>query len=51
MQKLKQAMRGRKVKGVRFHSDQGSIYTTKEFQAYVKEKGIITSMFGRGKLL
>ncbi|ETT83471.1 hypothetical protein C174_04583 [Bacillus mycoides FSL H7-687] len=37
-------MRGRKVKDVLLHSDQGSIYTMKEFQAYAKEKGIITSM-------
>ncbi|PYE87792.1 transposase InsO family protein [Bacillus sp. 196mf] len=40
---LKQAMRGRKVKDVFLHSDQGSIYTAKEFQAYAKENGIITS--------
>ena len=44
MKTLKQAMRGRKVKDVLLHSDQGSIYTAKEFQAYAKENGIITSM-------
>ena len=49
METLKKAMRGRKVKDVILHSDQGSIYTAKEFQAYAKEKGIITSMFRRGK--
>ena len=36
MKTLKQAMRGRKVKDVLLHSDQGSIYTAKEFQAYAK---------------
>lgn len=41
-------MRGRKVKDVLLHSDQGSIYTVKEFQAYAKENGIITSMSRRG---
>ncbi len=41
-------MRGRKVKGVLLHSDQGSIYTAKEFQAYAKENGIVTSMSRRG---
>ncbi|MGR5952010.1 IS3 family transposase [Bacillus paranthracis] len=48
MKTLKQAMRGRKVKDVLLHSDQGSIYTAKEFQAYAKENGIITSMSRRG---
>ncbi|TKH70422.1 transposase family protein, partial [Bacillus cereus] len=37
---LKQAMRGRKVKDVLLHSDQGSIYTAKKFQAYAKENGM-----------
>ena len=32
MKTLKQAMRGRKVKGVLLHSDQGSIYTAKNFK-------------------
>ena len=40
MKRLKQAMRGRKVKDVLLHSDQGSIYTAKEFQASAKENGI-----------
>ncbi|WP_241138709.1 IS3 family transposase [Bacillus mycoides] len=48
MKTLKQAMRGRKVKDVILHSDQGSIYTAKEFQAYAKENSIITSMSRRG---
>ncbi|HDR8152384.1 TPA: IS3 family transposase [Bacillus cereus] len=48
MKTLKQAMRGRKVKDVLLHSDQGSIYTAKEFQAYAKENDIITSMSRRG---
>ena len=48
MKTLKQAMRGRKVKDVLLHSDQGSIYTAKEFQAYAKENGMITSMSRRG---
>ncbi|QIW22678.1 DDE-type integrase/transposase/recombinase [Bacillus thuringiensis serovar andalousiensis] len=30
------------------HSDQGNIYTVKQFQMYTKEKGIITSMFRKG---
>ncbi|EJR53040.1 hypothetical protein IIO_06057 [Bacillus cereus VD115] len=37
MKTLKQAMGGQKVKDVILHSDQGSIYTAKEFQAYTKE--------------
>ncbi len=45
MKTLKQAMRGRKVKDVILHSDQGSIYTAKEFQAYSKRNG---SMSRRG---
>ncbi len=48
MKTLKQAMRGRKVKDILLHSDQGSIYTAKEFQAYAKENGMITSMSRRG---
>lgn len=48
MKTLKQAMGGQKVKDVILHSDQGSIYTAKEFQAYIKEKGNITSMSRRG---
>lgn len=36
MKTLKQAMRKRKAKDVILHSDQGSIYTAKEFQAYAK---------------
>lgn len=48
MKTVKQAMRGRKVKEVTLHSDQGSIYTTKEFQAYTKQNGIITSMSRKG---
>ncbi|PER16169.1 IS3 family transposase, partial [Bacillus cereus] len=48
MKTLKQAMRGRKVKDILLHSDQGSIYTAKEFQAYAIENGIITSMSQRG---
>ena len=48
MRTVKQAMRGRKVKDVTLHSDQGSIYTAKEFQAYVKQNGIITSMSRKG---
>ncbi|EJP81895.1 hypothetical protein IC1_06059 [Bacillus cereus VD022] len=48
MKTLKQAMRGRKIKDVLLHSDQGSIYTAKEFQAYAKQNGIITSMSRKG---
>ncbi len=48
MKTVKQAMRGRKVKGVILHSDQGSIYTAKEFQAYAKQNCIITSMSQKG---
>lgn len=44
MKTVKQAMRGRKIKDVILHSDQGSIYTKKKFQAYAKQNGIITSM-------
>ena len=47
MKTLKQAMRGRKVK-VSFFTRIGSIYTAKEFQAYAKENGIITSMSRKG---
>lgn len=48
MKTLKQAMRGRKVKNVLLHSDKGSIYTTKKFQAYAKENEIITSIPRKG---
>ena len=47
MKTLKQAMRGRKVKGVLLHSDQGSIYTAKNFKRTPKN-GIITSMSRKG---
>ncbi|MEH7645065.1 IS3 family transposase, partial [Bacillus toyonensis] len=30
------------------HSDQGKVYTSKQFQTYAKEKGIITSMSRTG---
>jgi transposase InsO family protein len=45
---LEQAVKGRDLSGVILHSDQGSIYTSKEFQIYAKEKGIITSMSRKG---
>jgi len=48
MKKVKQTMRERKVKDVILHSDQGSIYAAKEFQAYAKQNGIITSMSRKG---
>ncbi len=44
MKTLKQAIQGIKIKIVTLHSYQGNIYTAKEFQAYAKEKGTITSM-------
>ncbi|XLG19775.1 Hypothetical protein ACI5QN_03177 [Bacillus cereus] len=44
MKIVKQAMRGRKVKDVILYTDQGSVYTAKEFQSYAKQNGIITSM-------
>ena len=46
MKTLKQAMRGRKVKGVLLHSDRGSIYTAEKRTP--KENGIITSMSRKG---
>ncbi len=48
MKTVKQAMKGRKVKDVLLHSDQESIYTAKEFQAYAKQNGITTSMSRKG---
>ncbi len=48
MKTVKQAMRGRKVKNLTLHSDQGSIYTAKEFQAYAKQNCIITCMSRKG---
>jgi transposase InsO family protein len=45
---LKQAIRKRNAKSVILHSDQGSIYTSKEFQMYAEENGIITSMSRKG---
>lgn len=41
-------MKGRKVEGVILHSDEGNIYTSKEFQMYAKGKGIITSISRKG---
>ena len=48
MKIVKQAMRGRKVKDVILYTDQGSVYTTKEFQSYAKQNGIITSISRKG---
>jgi transposase InsO family protein len=45
---LKEAIEGRKVKGVILHSDQGSQYTSYAFQNLAKENGIITSMSRKG---
>lgn len=48
MKIVKQAMRGRKVKDVILYTDQGSVYTAKEFQSYAKQNGIITSISRKG---
>ena len=40
MKTLKQAMRGRKVKDVLLHSDQGSIYTAKNFKRMPKKTAL-----------
>jgi putative transposase len=45
---VKQALKKRKMEHVILHSDQGSIYTSKAFQAYTKEKGITMSMSRKG---
>lgn len=41
---INQAIRGRNIDKVILHSDQGSLYTSPRFQAFVKEKNIIQSM-------
>ncbi|WP_316397397.1 IS3 family transposase [Metabacillus litoralis] len=43
-----QALEGRKVDELILHSDQGGLYTSPKFQAYVKEKNIIQSMSHKG---
>ncbi|MEW4132170.1 IS3 family transposase [Bacillus thuringiensis] len=45
---LKEALRKRNVIDTILHSDQGKVYTSKQFQTYAKEKGIITSMSRTG---
>lgn len=45
---LKSAIVKRKPEGVILHSDQGSVYTSYEYQNLAKEKGIITSMSRKG---
>lgn len=45
---LEEACRERRVNNTVLHSDQGGVYTSKRFQQYVKEKGIIMSMSRRG---
>ena len=45
---LKKACEGRDVYEVILHSDQGSQYTSYEFQEEAKKRGIITSMSRRG---
>ncbi|WP_316397485.1 IS3 family transposase [Metabacillus litoralis] len=43
-----QALEKRKIDKVILHSDQGGLYTSPKFQAYVKEKNIIQSMSHKG---
>lgn len=45
---LKEALKKRNVIDTILHSDQGKVYTSKQFQTYAKEKGIITSMSRTG---
>lgn len=45
---LKRACEGRDVSGCILHSDQGSQYTSYDFQEDAKKRGIITSMSRRG---
>lgn len=45
---LRQALEGKEIQGLILHSDQGGTYTSKEFQMYAKENGIITSMSRKG---
>ncbi|MEB8615734.1 IS3 family transposase, partial [Bacillus cereus] len=42
------ALKKRNVIDTILHSDQGKVYTSKQFQTYAKEKGIITSMSRTG---
>jgi len=48
LETLKEAIKGREVKGVMLHSDQGSQYTSYAFQNLAKENSIITSMSRKG---
>lgn len=48
METLKDACESRDTTGTVLHSDQGGIYTSKQFQQYAKEKGIVTSMSRKG---
>lgn len=48
MKTLKQAMRGRKVKDVLLHSDQGSILYSKRISSVCQRKRHVTSMSRRG---
>lgn len=45
---IDKALEKRKIEKVILHSDQGSIYTSPKFQAYVKEKNIVQSMSAVG---
>ncbi|WP_000313144.1 DDE-type integrase/transposase/recombinase, partial [Bacillus thuringiensis] len=45
---LKEALRKRNVIDTILHSDQGKVYTSKQFQTYIKEKGIVTSISRTG---
>lgn len=45
---LEDACLKRKVSGIILHSDQGGVYTSKEFQRRAKEKGMLTSMSRKG---
>jgi transposase InsO family protein len=45
---LEDACQKRDVSGIILHSDQGGVYTFKEFQRRAKEKGILTSMSRKG---
>jgi transposase InsO family protein len=45
---IERAVQQRSADGVVLHSDQGGLYTSPRFQAYIKEKNIVQSMSRKG---
>lgn len=51
MESVKEAIGGKKTDGLMIHSDQGGHYTSPAYGTYLRKRGIVQSMSGRGNCL